>query len=621
MTLRIDVEGAGTIGSAIQWESTARLSGAGRFAFSMPASDPAAAWVQPLATVYCYWDATLIGAGVVEHLTVNRGVLQAEGGDLASELAYKMIRYANSTYAATIADGLGALLPAGWTYVNAISGPTDIVSLNVMWDSLLSAVNTLCEMAGLWWHIVGKTLTIANAYGAVVHGLTPVRVTRRVDASGVVGHVYPFGAGDGSAAITMRAYTVTPTAPYTVTSVVMDGQTVWGVGRTDSPGYAAPGRRVRVDFKHVAPVVISDAGLIAAANTLQAAAINYLRTHGTPIVEYALDAAYSGIVRPLAQVALAYRDDDMRINETLVATEVRTRVTQQEQATVGLRLEATARRIRSEGEVVADAIIASRIKAAYPQLGVSTDTIDESTWVDMIEDFASGATIQDVVTEGVIPFRFHPDTTQVQSIVVTRQILPIGDDSSLNAGAGAPTQLEYRLNGAGSWLSMPASVDITAAVVNASTGHPLQEANILNVRGVERSSVLVGEGVYIGSIPAIPSGTKLRLRWSNAYFPAGGALSVYWSSRLYDGVLGDVKMAIPLYSWVTLTSGTYTRSPSSGLHQLLWYPATFQGITGWIFVYALNSSDVTTGARLWSQNSYSANIAVTMQMRNVTLAR
>lgn len=613
MTLRIDVEGYGTIATATRWESVARLSAAGRYSFSMPASDPAAAWLTPLARVFCYWDSTLVGAGVVEYLTVSGSMLDVEGGDLSVELLNLAIRYFSATSAETIADELGALLPAGWSYVNAIAGASPTVMLNVWWDSLQNAINTLCEMAGYWWHVVGTTLTIADTYGALVAGLTPISLTRRIDGSNVAGVIIPFGAGDGGVSLTMQAANLTLPPPYVYYQLVMGGYTGYGIGRSDAEGFPAAKRRRRLDLKHVSPATNDDAGIIGAANTLTLAAMQYLKNNAAPITEYAVSVVWAGVVRPLDRVALTYADEALRVSETLVATEVRTQVTPDQLATVGMRLEASARRILSDDEVVGNALRASRITPVYQQLVGSDDSITLGVWVDKTATIAAA-------TEGVFTFRFHFTTMQVLSVIARILVSAINEEGLVNAGAGVPTALEYRLNGTGAWSALGASVDLTSQLINPVTLHQLADQNDINIRGVLRTNYKAAIGTAVGSIPAIPNGTQVRLvAWTgtrNSYFPSGGG--TFNSSRLYATAAGTVIMDIPLNAWVTITGAPTTLPATSGVTRLMWYPCTYLGQAGYVVLYHINASNqvANDGGPPFSTVDYSGMVTVTLQVRS-----
>ena len=605
MALRIVVEGQGTIETALNWQSTAILNGSGSYSFTMPASDPAAAWLTPLARVYCYWDTTLIGAGAVEALEVNGNFLSVSGGDLANELLYKAIRYANSTYAETIANDLGALVPSGWAYVDAVTGATNIVSLNVMWDSLQNAINTLCEMAGLWWHVVGNTLTIANAYGPLVAGLTALSITRRIDASNMVGIIFPFGAGDGMAALTAQAANLTLSPPYSYYQSTMGCMTAYGVGRTDAPGYPVTARRKRMDFKQISPPANTDAGIIAAANTLITAAVEELRRNGTPIVEYDVEAAWPGLVRPLDRVALVYNDASLKVSETLVATEVTTVVTPDTLATVRMRLEASARRILSDNEVIADALIAGRITPTYPQLGAYDDTVTETVRIDNTKG---------LTTEGTVAYSWPPFTTQVFLVTAARTITQIPlSEGGLNSGAPVPTAVEYRLNGTGSWATFPATLNLTAALVNATTLHQVADSFTINVRGVLRTNYRAATSTPEASIPAIPNGTGVRLQ---AIGDVGTDSGIAKLSTLYSAPFGTILATIPENGWVTVTGGP-TKSPTTGTNRPLWYPVTYRGQPGYVVLYILNATNANSGNEIFNSVDYASDVAVSLQTRLV----
>ena len=156
--MRIEVEGGGTIANSTSWSSTARLNAGGSFSFSMPASDPAAALIVPLAVVSCYVDNVLEAMGIVNDIAVAGDQLTASGEDMSRELALRTVQVniANAT-AAVVVSYVGSLLPAGWTFVNQVSAITFNLQLKVLRDSLLNLIATVCEMGGFWF-----TLTAAR---------------------------------------------------------------------------------------------------------------------------------------------------------------------------------------------------------------------------------------------------------------------------------------------------------------------------------------------------------------------------------------------------------------------------------------------------------------------------
>lgn len=621
MALRIVVEGQGTIATALRWESTARLNASGRFSFSMPPSDPAAAWLVPLKRVFCYWDTTLVGGGIVEYVTLSNGSLQIEGGDLATELLHKAIRYANSTSAETIADQLGALLPAGWTYVNAITGTSNYVALNVMWDSLLNAINTLCELAGYWWHIVGSTLTIADGYGALVAGLTPLHLTRRTDASNVAGAVFPFGAGDGFGALELRSATLALLAPYHYFQLTMDIWTGYGIVRDDALGYPNPVRRRRLDFKNVAPQENSAAAIVTAANTLAVAAIEYLDKNATPIVEYTVEAVWPGVVRPLDRVSLVYNDESLKVSEVVVATEVSTRVTPEQLATVGMRLEASARRILSDDEIIADAIVASRMTPVYPQTSA-------------FADFWTGIVTIDENTIGVLEARFPPQVLMVQSAVLRVAGGVVSKPSSLEGptfgsgivgvalvDAAAPTNYEVRINGAGAWMTVGTGVSVHALTVDAATDAPTAPSYGVELRGVAPAEIIAVVGTVPASVPALPAGTILKVLTitSCGWNSVTGAIREDTDG---DGFIGGSNDTLLGYVRVgdVVEIATGVRLVSTYGSRTFWhYEVKCGGKVGWMPIYEIEGGVVTKGGRVaYSTAIYGAQVTVSIETRNVS---
>ncbi len=90
--------GDGPITTATHWTNGAAIDKAGRFAFTMPATDPRAALLQNLRYAYCYemvgGVATLLGAGIIDKRALAAGdptMLTVSGPDLLAELAARTI--------------------------------------------------------------------------------------------------------------------------------------------------------------------------------------------------------------------------------------------------------------------------------------------------------------------------------------------------------------------------------------------------------------------------------------------------------------------------------------------------------------------------------------------------
>ena len=99
--------GSGPIRTALDWESQRRLDAVGSFSFTMPASDPKAALLQPRRVVWAYTMVDVddpaspsyspqleLGSGTIERIDTEEGpplTLRVSGPDLLGELAARTV--------------------------------------------------------------------------------------------------------------------------------------------------------------------------------------------------------------------------------------------------------------------------------------------------------------------------------------------------------------------------------------------------------------------------------------------------------------------------------------------------------------------------------------------------
>jgi hypothetical protein len=436
--MRIEIEGGGTIATATAWSSTLRLSAAGNFTFSMPATDPAAALVVPLAVVRCYQDNVLVGAGLVDEIANDGSVITVSGDDLARELAETTVRAMLENTAQAIITQLGTYLPAGWTLVNQVADNTTVLIARCYRDSLLAFLSTICELGGLYYWVDERTLTVSDGPGAVQRGVVPISLRRNTSSYDVLNRVYPFGAGDGKAALTIYAANVSLPAGY-----VIDGANN-SITYTPSP---YPRRERRIDFKQIAPQANTDAGIVTAANALAIAGYNALKAAITPVVTYDAALAWGGRLLPLQRLALVYDGDGLAINETLVITDVTVQARPGGMMTTAVTLEANARRALSDAEIVAGAIKAARLGPVYPQLIASQDTLVLTADTDMQTGLVQG--------QPTLGFRFSDLTTQVLGVYLelSMEARPLAQYGRVRARL--PSAIGYRFNNSGGYTTYP----------------------------------------------------------------------------------------------------------------------------------------------------------------------
>lgn len=485
--IRIEIEGGGTIANATRWSSTARLNAGGSFSFSMPASDPAAALVVPLAVVSCYVDNVLVAMGIVDDIAVAGDQLTASGGDMSRELALRTLEV-NIPYASAqvVVYSVGFYLPAGWTFVNQVSTTSFYLQVKVLRDSYLNLVATVCEMGGFWFTIDGRTLTISESANAVVEGPVVVGLRQATAASDVVNKVYVYGAGDGSAALTLKGATATLPAGYALDLAAS------AITHTASP---YPLREKRVDLKQIGPLANTDAGVLEAKNALVIAGYQALKSMIAPVVTYDATVLWTGRLLPLQRLRITHKSDALAVDATLVITEVTVRATAEGVVTSAVTLQADGRRVPGDAEVVAGAIRAARVGVGYPQLTTSNDTIVLAADLDSV--------LGDTVN---FPLTIGSDVTQVKRIMLALDAAARPTDNAYGYSAPLPSAYQVRLNGAGAWQTYTGPMDLTALLVG-STDRPLQSVNAINVRGVANSNTLLfPRGVTTPAMPAHPDG-------------------------------------------------------------------------------------------------------------------
>lgn len=481
------------ITTAASFEATARLSAGGGFSFTMPANSPEAAYLDVLQRLDCYWDHLLVVSGYVKEIAVEGETLTVTGDDMAHELAAVVVS-AEATGlmdAVDAIDWIGDNLPDGWTLDNDVVGTQQVYVTEVVRESLLATLGAICTAAGLWFVIDGLTLRVADSYGAVVHGVQIGRLAKRADSNEIVNKVYPYGAGAKDVAVGLRASTLTP-GGYAIDK---DENSV-----THSAS-AYPTREREVQFAKVAPTEATEAALIAAANALVLESVRYLQRHATPVVSYSAEVMFGRRLLPLERVALAVRTPALRVNGTPVVVESRIQIGAGSAARQSLTLEADARRIPTDAQVIAQAIVTASNSVLYPAPKAVNGTP------------SVGAHLTAGNVEYALPWSVGERCIQILSATLTGSV---EDTGAVELEIGA---IQYRLNGAGSWVALTGVIDLLSVLADADTGFPLATSGVVNVRvlGQAEHIPFVGERRTVDfTHPA--SGTQvLMLEAANLY--------------------------------------------------------------------------------------------------------
>jgi len=234
----------GTIDTVTAWNSTAKLDRAGTFSFTMPvADDKYSDLVTHKRIAKCYrivgGSRTLVGAGVIDETSIalktgkNGTEVDVSGDDLLRELTntsvgFLEIESGGSGTTSAPADII-ALAQAGWTLdtVTGYNSTSADVYAAFAGESVLEAFVKVSEKIGehfrlgtgrklVWLRtdqtssgikaIQGMSPESTNANACIITDLSIIE-----QSYDLVTRVYPYGAGNGDARVTLE--TTTESAP------------------------------------------------------------------------------------------------------------------------------------------------------------------------------------------------------------------------------------------------------------------------------------------------------------------------------------------------------------------------------------------------------------------------
>lgn len=597
--------GSGFVVDASRWESTVRLNGGGQFSFSLPATSPGAALVAALAQVTCRWRGATVAAGIISSWSIADGKMQVRGEGMERELATVMVTGAIVSGGAGISlklavDWIGTKLPGGWSLTNNVDVSNAAkVYLEAIDDSLLAVLGTVCELGGCWYVISGKTLTVSDALGTVRHNVTLLGLDKTVDAADIVNKIYLRGAGDGEAALDLGPST--DSAPGGYSKDVSASTVTW----SSSP-YALRERAVTLGW--IGPQAATNTAVAAAANLLLQAGVKWLQRYATPVESYRAQVAHPAVIAPLERVALHWRGPGLLVNAEPAVVEARLEIAPDRLLTTSLTLETDARRLPTDAEVIAQTMLDANRRRTWPQLVLESNTLEGE------------GLVTEAVTSLDLVMTWPSTVVQVRSVVLDLSM--VQTDATLQL----PASLEYRFGGTGSWVAYSAPVDITSAVVNATTRRPSGSTFTLNVRGVAPTEAVkvIGASISGGINPS--SGNVMR-----ALYPLQ---LVSADSNQTNWVAGTNKIAdVPAGSLLVVTGSSTTVTPFDTGMTGMFYPVTLGALGGRILVHKYNSSSQviqpyplpivgTVGSgRVLSTAYYSAKIRARIAVRSSALAQ
>lgn len=433
-----------------------RLSRVGDFDFEVSATDPRAALLTARRGVsikgLVNGAVTYLGGGSIEDLRTHidsdgLAMLLVKGPDLLRELVRILagqfdLNYTGDTNVDSLLD-LITLTPLEWSYTRTGSSPA--FAARLAYESIFQSALTIAEKTGAQFrreesggdprHLHWFYSSDSSGLLATMHGdpdsirdnpaaclITDIEIIE--DAYDLKTHAYVFGAGEGASQMTMVGATVWPDG----TTNILDDYTYEGqlyrhsaannriINITATESY--PRDEIALAFKEISPLSNSTADVVAAANFLVTAGVEWLHAHRMPLKSYKLRVA--GLNAPLLVgqtlrvQARRFREGEKPINldETLYVLEKETTIDSSGLRVTGLVVANLRRWPTTGGEIVARELASTKVLSAHPQSGPNVDTIPYREHLD--DDHTA-----------TLYFWLGEETTTVQSVVVRFRVDPL----------------------------------------------------------------------------------------------------------------------------------------------------------------------------------------------------
>ena len=282
-----------------------------------------------------------------------------------------------------------AFAPTGWTLdtTNGYATLGNAVYGSFAGETVLAALRKMSEQRGEHFRLsTGRSIAWirTDQTDSGIRAIQPVgdgkaiennddvciidNLTESQDSYELITRVYPFGAGQGRARLTLEKTTRTPNAGYVL--------------NLDSKGYYIESVTARatygqiekfVSFKEIKPVTNTEADLESAANALFDAAFQYLSRHDTVQKAYTLSVTkLEQIVYPGQTIRVIWREvvDNYvfaDIDADLIILETKTKIDQTGLRVVGLTVATTDRWPTNDAEIIAGQLEEARLMDAHPQ--------------------------------------------------------------------------------------------------------------------------------------------------------------------------------------------------------------------------------------------------------------
>lgn len=326
--------GSGPIHNVLSWSSTKRMSRAGNFSFSMPASDPQRSVVAEKRIAKCnvITDSgpVEVGSGVIDSIGTRptsdgNVVLDVSGNDLLRELSYASVHFqqlqssgSGVTHSSAVSTVEG-YSPSSWSFTADPSPPVDDIYYQFAGETVLAAVIKLAELSGVEFYLDSdRTLVFSDSWSDT--GIRAIELPENPDItnpetcyiSGIqivddsfdlLTRIYPYGAGDSSTTFGMADTTRSAPAGYTLST----GQNyIRHDGLESNPDIGIIERVVQ--FRDVEKIGSAPADDVAAANTLFDVALAELQRDSQVARYFDLSITHCNqILRPLQQIRCVFR--------------------------------------------------------------------------------------------------------------------------------------------------------------------------------------------------------------------------------------------------------------------------------------------------------------------------
>lgn len=385
--------GQGPLTAIKTWSNVPRMDKAGEFSFTVLASDPGVSVLAKKCIVKCYAleasGPTYIGAGIVDRIETfieDDGSISyiVSGGDLLRELNYRTVKFLllasgglPITHAAAL-TAIAAFAPAGWTFIADPTPPTATIYYEFAGDSVLAALTQLAEHTGTHFYLSDdrevtfkSTFTDSGLRAIEVPFLPDVLETSTAyikhinvteDTFDLITIIYPYGKGEGAAALALTNTTRSAPGGYTLS-----------VGNNyirNDTALAIYGTIERVvQYKDIEELGVTLNDQQSAANILFDAALTALQIQSQPARFYELTLDYCpALLRPTQTIrCLLRRVADGRVvanyDDVLYIVEVKHEISGDHSLrTTGLTVSTVQRYVDKDTNPIVELIKSSQLR-------------------------------------------------------------------------------------------------------------------------------------------------------------------------------------------------------------------------------------------------------------------